>query len=145
MKFGVAFIEKVPVNMQITEIAIRRLFDIQKTAFGEMWSAVQNPDDRLLEAHTANAFFTDAAGLQVLHCVHRTGESGNYFLVDGFKVLSDLKAKYALTYDRLCRALVPYVYEDGGKRYTHCSPIIKLNAVTRRPEQIRFFFRERMS
>lgn len=143
IKFGVAFIEKVPPNMQMTEIAIKRLFEIQKTPFGKMWSTgygQQLPDDRLLEAHTANAFFNDAAGLQALHCVHQTGTDGNFLLVDGFKAIGDLKAKNTSAYDRLCRKLVTNKYEVNGKKYSYCAPIINLNALTGSPEQLRYAY-----
>lgn len=140
IKFGVAFIEKVPPNMQMTEIAIKRLFEIQKTPFGKMWSSTygQHSDDHLLEAHTANAYFNDAAGLQALHCVHQTGTGGNFLLVDGFKAIGDLKAMNLSAYDRLCQKLVTNRYEVNGKRYSYCAPIIKLDALTGCPEQVRF-------
>lgn len=140
VKFGVAFIEKVPPNMQMTEIAIKRLFEIQKTPFGKMWSTgyAQHSEDRVLEAHTSHAYFNDAAGLQALHCVHQSGTGGNCLLIDGFKVISDLKAKDCSAYDRLCRYLVTNKFEENGKRYSYCAPIIKLDAITGCPEQVRY-------
>lgn len=140
VKFGVAFIEKVPLNMQMTEIAIKRLFEIQKTPFGKIWSTAygQHSDDRLLEAHTANAYFNDAAGLQALHCVKQTGTGGDCLLVDGFKAIRDLKAKDFPAYDRLCRWCVTNKYEENGKRYSNRAPIIKLDALTGCPEQVRY-------
>lgn len=141
IKFGVAFIENVPTNIQMTEIAIKRLFEIQKTPFGKIWSTgFGQSDDRLLQAHTANAYFNDAAGLQALHCMHQPAATtgGHFLLVDGFKALGDLKAKDSSAYDRLCRNLVTNKYEENGKKYSYCAPIIKLDALTGCPEQVRY-------
>lgn len=70
--FGVAFIEKVPANQQSTEMAVRRIFPIHKTLFGEMWTFSDSMDHsdtaytkKYLGPHTDNTYFNDASGLQV--------------------------------------------------------------------------------
>lgn len=72
VEFGCAFLRNVPPNLQSTEIAIRHLFPIQKTLFGEMWSFSDNRThndtaytNEALPAHNDNTYFNDAAGLQV--------------------------------------------------------------------------------
>lgn len=145
--YGVAFIEDVEASVLGTETAVKRLFAVQKTFFGEMWSF---SDDQIhsdtaysksyLGAHTDNTYFNDAAGLQVLHCIHHSGTGGENLLLDGFRAIADLKAKHADTYDRLCRTHVPAEYIEPKQHHTYSAPVIRLDAITGQPEQIRYIF-----
>lgn len=144
VRFGVAFIEKVPANMQSTEVAIKRLFPVQKTFFGEMWAfadtaihsdSAYTPD--ALPAHNDNTYFSDAAGLQVLHCITHSGTGGNNLLTDGFLAAENLRKKDPDAYAYLCKTNVPAEYIEEGRHYKHVGPIIKLSVQNGRPEQIR--------
>lgn len=145
VKYGLAFIEKVPPNVQSTEMAVKQLFSVQKTLFGEMWSFNDNKDHsdsayskERLGAHTDNTYFNDAAGLQVLHCIHHSGSGGENLLVDGFKVLEELRENQKSSYERLCQINVPAEYVEEGKHHTHSAPLIRLSTITGLPEQIRY-------
>lgn len=145
VKYGVAFIEDVEATKLGTEAAVTRLFAVQKTLFGEMWSFSDDKDHSdsaysksYLGAHTDNTYFNDAAGLQVLHCIHHSGSGGESLLLDGFRAIADLKAKHPDAYDRLCRTHVPAEYIEPKQHHTHNAPIIRLNAITGQPEQIRY-------
>lgn len=145
VRFGVAFIEKVPANVQSTEMAVKRLFAVQKTFFGEMWSFSDNKDHAdsayskaYLGAHTDNTYFNDAAGLQVLHCIQHNGEGGESLLLDGFNALASLRKRNSDAYDRLCRINVPAEYIEEKQHHTHCAPIVRLHPITGLPEQIRY-------
>lgn len=145
VQYGVAFIENVPPNMLTTELAIKRLFNVQKTFFGEMWSF---NDDKVhndnaytkehLAAHTDNTYFNDAAGIQALHCLIHTGRGGDTLLVDGFNVLNDLKMSNEALFNRLCTTNVESEYIEDGRHHTYTAPLVKLNSLTQQPEQIRF-------
>lgn len=144
IKYGVAFIENVPANMTSTESAIRRLFDVQKTFYGEMWEftgkqTYQDPayTAEALDAHTDHMYFNDASGLQIFHCIHHDGNGGQSFLVDGFKVLEQIKMKDNNAYDRLCRVSVPAEYIDHQQHHAYCAPIIRLDPISQKPQQIR--------
>lgn len=144
LKYGVAFIENVPNNMASTETAIRRLFDVQKTFYGEMWEftgqqTYQDPayTTEALDAHTDHMYLNDASGLQIFHCIHHDGEGGQSFLVDGFKVLEQLNLKDNNAYERLCQVPVPAEYIDHQQHHAYCAPIIRLDPISLKPQQIR--------
>lgn len=162
VQYGVAFIEKVPPNMLTTELAIKRLFNVHKTFFGEMWAFNDNKvhndnayTREYLAAHTGlelfrkqffqpnfakfsdNMYFNDAAGIQALHCLIHTGEGGESLLVDGFNVLNDIKTNDEALFKRLCTTNVESEYIEDGRHHTHLAPIVKLNSLTQQPEQIR--------
>lgn len=144
IKFGCAFIKNVPTNLQSTEIAIRRLFPIQKTIFGEMWSFSDNMahndtayTNEALPPHNDNTYFNDAAGLQILHCTNRSAVGGDNLLVDGFYVLNQLRRKNIDAFEQLCRICIPSEYIEDGYHFKHSAPVIILNPNTGEPEQIR--------
>lgn len=144
VKFGCAFIKNVPANLQSTEIAIRRLFPIQKTLFGEMWSFSDNKahndiayTNEALLAHTDNTYFTDAAGLKILHCINRDGSGGESFLVDGFNVLKRLREQNYEAYEYLSKMGITSEYIEDGYHFKHCAPAIIIDPQTSEPNQIR--------
>lgn len=144
VQYGVAFIEKVPPNMLTTELAIKRLFNVHKTFFGEMWAFNDNKvhndnayTREYLAAHTDNMYFNDAAGVQALHCLTHTGQGGETLLVDGFNILNDLKTSNEALFKRLCTTNVESEYIEDGRHHTYMAPIVKLNSLTQQPEQIR--------
>lgn len=50
--YGVTFIEGVQPNQESTEMAIKHLFDVQKTLFGEMWTFSDENQDHSDTAYT---------------------------------------------------------------------------------------------
>lgn len=143
--YGVAFIEKVPANQQSTEMAVRRIFPIHKTLFGEMWTFSDSMDHSdtaytkgYLGPHTDNTYFSDASGLQVLHCIQFNGSGGETILTDGFKATEQLKLKNPEAFDRLCAYPLTAEYLEEGKHHTSCAPVIKRNIMTEEVEQLRF-------
>lgn len=144
MTYGIAFIENVPTNLPSTELAIKRLFAVQKTLFGEMYTLTDAKDhedsaysrDGLL-AHNDNTYFNDPAGLQVMHCLEHTGSGGETILVDGFRAIKQLKKKNPDAFEWLCTANVPAEYIESGHYFKHYDPIIKLEPLTGEPLRIR--------
>lgn len=150
IKYGVAFIEKVPANQSSTEISIKRLFPIHKTLFGEMWTFSDNKDHSdtaytkdYLAAHTDNTYFNDASGLQVLHCIQHNGTGGESLLLDGFRAIEDLKRKSFKSFERLSTTSIQSEYIEEDKHHKHCAPIIQTNPVSGCLEQIRFNMNDR--
>lgn len=150
IKYGVAFIEKVPANQSSTEISIKRLFPIHKTLFGEMWSFSDNKDHsdsayskEYLAAHTDNTYFNDASGLQVLHCIQHNGTGGETLLLDGFRAIEDLKEKDILAFERLATTSIPSEYIEEDKHHKYSAPIIQKNSDSGCLEQIRYNMNDR--
>lgn len=144
INFGCAFIEKVPPNIQSTEIAIKRLFPIQKTFFGEMWSfsdtqahADSAYSHDALIPHNDNTYFSDAAGLQVFHCIQHSGGGGESILLDGFRVAQDLRDSDAAAFKCLTETSLTAEYIEEDRHHKHSAPVITLKPSTGKPQQIR--------
>lgn len=144
IRFGCAFITNVPANQQTTEIAIKRLFPVQRTHVGEMWSLSDNKshrddnytNDELLP-HNEMIYLNDVPGLQVLHCISRMGTGGEISLVDGFHVLNQVKTQNLEAYEYLCNASVTSEYIDDGHHFKQVAPIIQHDSMTNTPIQLR--------
>lgn len=142
--YGIAFIEKVPANTQSTEMAIKRIFPIHKTFFGEMWTFTDNLDHSdtsytksFLGLHTDNTYFSEAAALQVLHCIQFNGTGGETVLIDGFKAAETYKLKNPEAYERLTRYPLSCEYIEHGQYHVDTNPVLKTNILTGELEQIR--------
>ncbi|XP_052872999.1 uncharacterized protein LOC128278329 [Anopheles cruzii] len=144
--YGFAFITRVPPNQQSTEMAIKRLFPVQKTLFGEMWTFSESKMDHsdtaytneFLGPHTDNTYFNDAAGLQVLHCIQFNGTGAETILVDGFRATEKLREADEPAFDRLCEYPLEAEYIEEDKHHRYLAPVIKRHCLTRSVEQIRF-------
>lgn len=145
IKYGIAFIEKVPPNIQSTEVAIKRLFPIQKTFFGEMWSVNQTMSEHSdtaysqesLLSHNDNTYFNDAAGLQVFQTVSHNGSGGENGFVDGFRAAQELSKSDPEAYEFLCQTPITAEYIEDGRHHKFSAPIIILDPITKKPQQIR--------
>lgn len=109
-----------------------------------MWSFSDNKahndiayTNEALLAHTDNTYFTDAAGLKILHCTSRDGSGGESFLVDGFNVLKKLRQQNYEAYDYLSKMCISSEYVEDGFHFKHTAPAIIIDAKTKEPNQIR--------
>lgn len=145
IRFGLIFIDEVPPNTTMTEMAIRRVFPVMKTFFGEMWSFSDSLDHadtaytkEYLGSHTDNTYFCDAAGLQALHCLqHVNGKGGENFFVDGLHCAVEFKRRNPKAFDILTKVHVPSEYIEDGEHHTHSDPIIKIDPVSKEIVQLR--------
>uniref|UniRef100_A0A182P3E3 Trimethyllysine dioxygenase, mitochondrial n=1 Tax=Anopheles epiroticus TaxID=199890 RepID=A0A182P3E3_9DIPT len=145
--YGFAFITKVPPNQQSTEMAVKRIFPVQRTLFGDMWTFSESKMDHsdtaytngFLGPHTDNTYFSDAAGLQVLHCIQFNGKGGETLLVDGFRAVERLRENDPAAYERLCEYPLEAEYIEEDKHHRYVAPVIKRHRVlSDTVEQIRF-------
>ncbi|XP_017486362.1 PREDICTED: trimethyllysine dioxygenase, mitochondrial isoform X1 [Rhagoletis zephyria] len=145
IRYGIAFIDDVPPNTTMTEMAVRRLFPPMKTFFGEMYtfSDVQDHADtaytkQYLGLHTDNTYFCDAAGLQSLHCIrHVNGAGGENFFADGLYAALELKHCNPRAFEILTRVSVPAEYIEEGQYHKHSAPIIRVDPVSGEIVQLR--------
>ncbi|EDW83199.1 uncharacterized protein Dwil_GK22732 [Drosophila willistoni] len=145
IRYGIVFIDDVAPNPTMTELALRRLFPLMKTFFGEMWTFSDKKDHAdtaytklYLGSHTDNTYFCDAAGLQALHCIeHSGGDGGENFFVDGLYVVHELRRRHPAAFDLLSRVLVPGEYIEEGEHHFHMAPIIQLDPFTGELIQLR--------
>lgn len=149
--YGMAFVEKVPANATFTEIVIKHLFAVHRTHFGEIWTFSDGDSGHLdtaytteaLPAHTDNTYFNDASGLQVLHCIEYAAQGGLSLLVDGFRVLEELKAKQPEVYERLKKYQVPAENKDKTGHHSHIEPMIIEDPIDGQLQQIRYNIADR--
>lgn len=142
VRFGCAFITNVPANQQSTEIAIKRLFPIQRCHLGEVWSLSDNKShldttytSNELLPHNELIYSNDVPGLHILHCISQAGS--NISLVDSFQVLDHVKTKCPDSYEYLCKTPITAEYITEGCHFKHVAPIIDHNPATNEPIQIR--------
>ncbi|XP_039950794.1 trimethyllysine dioxygenase, mitochondrial [Bactrocera tryoni] len=145
IRYGIAFIDGVPPNTTMTEMAVRRIFPPMKTFFGEMYtfSDVQDHADtaytkQYLGLHTDNTYFCDAAGLQSLHCIqHVNGTGGENFFADGLHAARELRHQNPRAFEILTRVAVPAEYIEDGQYHKHSAPIIRVDPVSGEIVQLR--------
>lgn len=123
------------------------MFPIMKTLFGEMFTFQDNPDHAdtayskdFLGSHTDNTYFTDAAGLQILHCIYHNGQGGESTLVDSLKCIEELRGADPEAFELLSTVHVPaeYIDEEKEQHHYHSGPIIRLCPVTGELKQFRW-------
>lgn len=91
-KFGVGFVEGVPVTPQHTQELTEQITFIRQTHYGQFWdftSDLSHGDtaytDIALNPHTDTTYFTDPIGLQLFHLLQPATQSGGESLfIDGF-------------------------------------------------------------
>lgn len=152
LDYGVAFVEGVEASVEATEIVAKALGGVQHTIFGGMWQFTSNAvradtayTTLPLATHNDNTYFTEAAGLQLLHCIEHTGGSGgDTVLADGYYGATKLKEEHPEDYHFLVSNDVEGEYvekaevADKGHHHRFSAPVIILDKTTKDLKQIRF-------
>lgn len=145
LDYGVALIEGVEASLDATEVVCKALGGVQHTFYGGMWQITtkENPDDYAytnlnLPSHNDNTYFTEAAGLQIFHCVEHDGTGGESTLVDGFYGANQLKKQSPEDYNFLTKFNVETEYLEEGHHHKYSAPIIRIDNETGDLVQIRF-------
>uniref|UniRef100_A0A1I8P643 Trimethyllysine dioxygenase, mitochondrial n=2 Tax=Stomoxys calcitrans TaxID=35570 RepID=A0A1I8P643_STOCA len=143
-RYGLVFITDVPATTTMTEMAVRRVFPLMKTLYGEMFTFAQDylHDDityshDYIGPHTDHTYFCDGAGLQALHCVLHTGEGGENFFIDGLQVAKELRRRNPKAFDILSTVHVPAEFFDKEECHRFSSPTIRVDPVTNEIVQFR--------
>ncbi|XP_026746163.1 trimethyllysine dioxygenase, mitochondrial-like [Trichoplusia ni] len=146
LDYGVALIEGVGVSEEATEEVCKALGGVQHTIFGGMWKFTTRADhadtaytNLPLAAHNDNTYFTEAAGLQILHCLeHTNGTGGETILVDGFYGANQLNKELPEDFKFLTTFNVEAEYIEEGHHHTYSAPVIRVDNDTGDLVQIRF-------
>lgn len=143
LQHGIAFIKQVPINKQIIEAVVKRLFSIERTHFSQTSEIIvpfddySNSNDKSIIPHTEMCYLKSVPGLCIYHCLEDLPNYKTLF-VDGFNVLNELKNSNADSYERLCKTNVTHRYGTPNEHnFRHTAPIITLDNLTQQPEQIR--------
>ncbi|XP_041973188.1 trimethyllysine dioxygenase, mitochondrial isoform X2 [Aricia agestis] len=135
LDYGVAFISNVEVSEQATEKVCQALGGVQHTLFGGMWkvSTVREHADTAyttvpLAVHNDNTYFTEAAGLQIFHCMeHENGAGGETVLLDGFHGALQLKRDHPEDFEFLTHFDLEAEYLEDGYHHSYSAPVISLD------------------
>ncbi|XP_022829718.1 trimethyllysine dioxygenase, mitochondrial [Spodoptera litura] len=146
LDYGVALITGVEATSEATEEVCKALGGVQHTIFGGMWEFTTRADhadtaytNLPLAVHNDNTYFTEAAGLQILHCLkHAQGTGGETLLVDGFFGAQELKREHPEDFEFLTKFNLEAEYIEEGHHHTYSAPVIKLDSETQELVQIRF-------
>ncbi|XP_052751644.1 trimethyllysine dioxygenase, mitochondrial [Galleria mellonella] len=146
LDYGVALIEEVNATLEDTEVVCKALGGVQHTIFGGMWQFTTRADHAdtaytniPLALHNDSTYFTESTGLQILHCLeHSNGEGGDTILVDGFYGATRLRHEFPEDYAFLTKFNIEAEYIEEGHHHKFSSPVIKIDAKTNDPAQIRY-------
>ncbi|CAG9135430.1 unnamed protein product [Plutella xylostella] len=146
LDYGVVLFEGVEPTLDATEAICNGLGGVQHTLFGGMWrfsSGQQRADTAYtslpLAAHTDNTYCTEAAGLQIFHCLqHSGGTGGETVLSDGFFAASQLKADHPEDFTFLSSFHLQAEYVEPGHHHAYSAPVISVDERTGDLKQIRY-------
>ncbi|CAH0397338.1 unnamed protein product [Chilo suppressalis] len=146
LDFGVALITGVEVSVEGTEAVCQALGGVQYTLFGGMWKFTTIADhadtaytNLPLAVHNDNTYFTEAAGLQILHCLeHSNGTGGETILVDGFYGATRLKESSPEDYEFLTTFDLEAEYLEENYHHKFSGPVINIDNRTKDLVQIRY-------
>ncbi|KAL0883708.1 hypothetical protein ABMA27_015825 [Loxostege sticticalis] len=146
LDYGFVLIEGVEPSLAGTEKICQALGGVQHTLFGGMWEFTTKAvhadtayTNIALDAHNDNTYFTEAAGLQILHCLeHVNGTGGETLLVDGFYGATRLKEEYPEDYEFLTKFNVEAEFVETEHNHKYSAPVIRVNSDTQDLVQIRY-------
>nr|XP_045612214.1 trimethyllysine dioxygenase, mitochondrial-like [Procambarus clarkii] len=143
---GLAFISEVPADVESTRAAVEKFCTIKKTFYGELYVMHGTNYDHLdtaystesIGAHTDGTYFSQAARIQVFHCLQTATGGGENLLVDGFNVAKQFHEKHPEGYAFLSSEAVPSEYIEDGYHFMSLDTIFKHHPVTGNIQQIRY-------
>lgn len=163
-KHGFCVVSRAPVSTENgTLVVANRLGPIMNNIYGMYWELAANSSKEKntysdssfgslsLSPHTDATYYTQAAGIQVFHCLQEADEGGENVLVDGFKVASDFKRAHIEGYEFFSKTPLEaeYVHDEPQEHYHNVDYVFKhhplndellmqvrINAYDRAPHQM---------
>eukprot|EP01135_Chromosphaera_perkinsii_P011645 Nk52_evm28s2462 gene=Nk52_evmTU28s2462 len=128
--YGFSLVRETPANITATQALIDAIAFVRETHYGGMWEFAPDlkygdtayTSEKLLP-HTDNTYFTDPAGLQMLHVVEYEATGGESVLVDGFECARQLWEEDHRLYEILCSVNVEGEYIDDGFYFHASGPV----------------------
>ncbi|PNS19425.1 Trimethyllysine dioxygenase [Sphaceloma murrayae] len=88
---GFCFIPGTPNTPEASEAILKEIGPIRETHFGGFHVVTSDLMSKALEPHTDTTYFSDGAGLQMLHLLsHEHGRGGESLFIDGFNCARQL-------------------------------------------------------
>lgn len=147
IRYGFAFVDNTPTEVRaIAEMATKLGGFVRETHYGKLWEfsneVMEHADTAYtadyLRGHVDGTYFTNPAGLQMLHCVGHEGTGGMNLLVDGFFAAEKLRKDDKDSFDFLSSTTLPFHYKSEKLHLKAHGPIIELDPFDGGISQIRF-------
>lgn len=134
-KYGFAVLRNVPVELEMVCKVTEMFGFIRETNYGRLFDVktTVNPNNLAftslgLSAHTDNPYRNPTPTLQLLHCLQSSAVGGNSVLVDGFKIIADLKQYSPDMFYLLSTTLVTFRFSGQNDYIERTDTIIGLDA-----------------
>jgi trimethyllysine dioxygenase len=146
-QYGFAFVHETPTELSCIEKLSNALGGfVRETNYGRLWDfsneVMEHADTAYtaqgLQAHTDSTYFTDPAGLQLLHCTFHGGSGGESLLVDGFHAAEILKQKDLEAFEYLSSQMIPFHFKDDSIHLKAIGHVIEIDPFSNRVARIRF-------
>ena len=142
---GFGLVTGVEPTVEATREVAESIGGLQGTLYSpDMWMTEVRPDGNdtaytsiPLKPHTDGNYLLNPPGMQVFHCLKPADKGGDTLLVDGLRVLEELKRNHAATYRYFSRYPIQYVFKDKGHHYITYKPVFTFNS---KGEMVEFHF-----
>ncbi|MBB5635267.1 gamma-butyrobetaine dioxygenase [Pedobacter cryoconitis] len=133
-KYGFAILRNVPAEPGMVCKVVSLFGYVRETNYGKLFDVktTVNPNNLAftslgLSAHTDNPYRNPTPTLQLLHCLQSSAVGGNSIVVDGFKVIADLKAHSPQMFHLLSTTPVTFRFADQYNHIKRTETIIGLD------------------
>ncbi|NQX39255.1 gamma-butyrobetaine dioxygenase [Pedobacter steynii] len=133
-KYGFAVLRNVPAEPGMVCKVVELFGYIRETNYGKLFDVrtTLNPSNLAftslgLSAHTDNPYRNPTPTLQLLHCLQSSAVGGNSVLVDGFKVIADLKLQHPEMFRLLSTTPVTFRFVNQEEEIERTETIIGLD------------------
>ncbi len=118
---GVAIVNGIPSDAAGTEMVASLFGCVRETEMGRLSDVVMQSVDwefsdegLALDPHTRDAFRYAPPGVSITHCVEASAVGGEWVLVDGFAVATEVGERAPDAFDLLTETSVAFVRRDDG-------------------------------
>ncbi|NHA02360.1 DUF971 domain-containing protein [Mucilaginibacter sp. HC2] len=133
-RYGFAVLRNVPAELGMVSKVVELFGYVRETNYGKLFDVktTVNPNNLAftslgLSAHTDNPYRNPTPTLQLLHCLQSSAVGGNSVVVDGFKVIADLKAYSPQMFRLLSTTPVTFRFENQDQWIERTDTIIGLD------------------
>ena len=133
-RYGFAVLRNVPAELGMVCKVVELFGYVRETNYGKLFDVktTVNPNNLAftslgLSAHTDNPYRNPTPTLQLLHCLQSSAIGGNSVVVDGFKVIADLKLHSPQMFHLLSTTPVTFRFENQQEWIERTDTIIGLD------------------
>ncbi|SDP92167.1 gamma-butyrobetaine dioxygenase [Mucilaginibacter sp. OK268] len=133
-RYGFAVLRNVPAELGMVCKVVELFGYVRETNYGKLFDVKTrvNPSNLAftslgLSAHTDNPYRNPTPTLQLLHCLQSSAVGGNSVVVDGFKIMADLKLHSPQMFHLLSTTPVTFRFENEHEWIERTDTIIGID------------------